>query len=283
MNSRTRRARTARAKAAYPRASARGRREARKARTSERSRAIWSARPPVLRFGILHRTAPPRRPGQARFPIGPGNDQELLRKEVPQVGPRGDPVLPTGESAIRRREDVDHLPAREVVPRDRDHPQEKAHKGDGREGNVEAPRRADAVLRGDPFPVGRHLRGHLPRDEDDGGRGGSVQPGPDLPGGEPHLPFRVGSGEDGERRGRPFPRAGWGRRSARAPTRSRRKGRRPETPRFPRRRRADDPTPWRRTGTKDGGSPRRRRDPGSRPRPAGPKRESVRPASTEAG
>ncbi len=236
-----------------------------------------------LRFGILHRTAPPRRPGQPRFPIGPGNDQELLREEVPQVGPRGDTVLPPGETTIRGREDVDHLPAREVVPRDRDHPQEEAHEGDGREGDVEAPRRVDAVLRGDPFPVGRHFRGHLPRDEINGSRGGSVEPGPDPAGGEPHLPFRVGSGEDGERRGRPFRGRGGGEDPLAHRTRSRRKGRRPGTPRFPRRRRADDPTPWRRTGTKDGGSPRRRRDRGSRPRPAGRKRGAARPASTEAG
>ena len=116
--SRRRRARTALAKAACPRASARGRREERKARTSDRSRASWAALTVLLRIDILRGAAAPRRSCKPRFPIGPGNDQELLREEVPQVGSRGEPVLPsrrnddTGTRGRRSLPDAGSRPAR---------------------------------------------------------------------------------------------------------------------------------------------------------------------------
>ncbi len=102
-NSRTRRARTARAKAAYPRASARGRREAFRARTSDRSRPIWSARPPASvsasSTGRRLRGGRPRRVSQS----DPETIRSSFERRSHRSGRAAISAFSPGETTIRGR------------------------------------------------------------------------------------------------------------------------------------------------------------------------------------
>jgi len=156
--------------------------------------------PPVGFPAVLPR-APTRRRMQPGVPVGAGDDHPLPGKDVPQVGARFRRAFRRRPAQVRGREDFDHGPPGVAVARRLHHAQQETDRRDGRERDVDAPRRRDPVLSGDPLPVRHRFRGHLPGRQEHRLARRLVEPPPDPAGGEAHLPFRVGGRQDGKRHG----------------------------------------------------------------------------------